>query len=127
MKYTFETDKRKRITTVRVFGDVFINEASSLGAEARLRAKREHNRLIIDFRQARSHITVLDTDYWYWIDQHCDSIDSHLKDVPTIHLINDEDEDFFSFVEAMFKDREDNTSIFKDEDAAVCWLVSQPV
>ena len=127
MNYIFESDKRKKIITVRVFGDVFINEASSLGAEARLRAKKEHSRLIIDFRQARSHITVLDMDYWYWIEQHCDSIDSYLNDVPTIHLINDEDEDFFSFVGAMFKDREDNTRIFKDEDAAVCWLVTQHV
>ncbi len=127
MKYTYETDKRKRIITVRVYGDVFINEASSLGAEARLRAKRENSRLIIDFRQARSHITVLDTDYWYWIDQHCGSIDSHSKDVPTIHLINNEDEGFFSFAEAMFNNGEDNTHIFKDEDAAECWLVSQHV
>ena len=127
MRYIFETDKRKKIITVRVFGDVFINEASSLGAEARMLAQREHSRLIIDFRRARNHITILDADYWYWVEQHCGSVGSHLKNVPTIHLINDGDEDFFSFAEAMFNDGEDNTRIFKDEDAAVCWLVSQKV
>lgn len=122
MKCIFENDESKKIITVRVSGDMYVYESASLGAEVRARAKKDHYKVLFDFRKAKNHITVLDA--YYWITKYYDSVDPHLKWVPVAHLTNAEDETFFSFVETTFINRGAMVRLFKDEEKAIEWLES---
>lgn len=125
MGYTFETDESKKIITIKVVGDMRIEEAASLGMEMRLLAKREKSRLFFNSRLARFRITVLEA--YYWVDKYYDSVDPHLKWIPAAYLINQDDEAIFRFLETTFRNRTANVRLFMEEAAAISWLVSQPV
>lgn len=123
MEYTSETDENRKIITVRITGEIHMEKAASMGQEVRTRAKRDHYRLLFDLRKAKNNITIIQA--YNWITEFYDSVDPHLKWVPTAHLINTDDEEFFSFVETIFINRGANIRLFKDEGKAVEWLEYQ--
>lgn len=123
MEYIIETNRSKNLVTIRVSGDLTKTELAPLGVKVRLRAKKEHSRLLFDFRRAKNNLEIIDAHNW--IADHYDVIDKQLKLIPTAHLANPDDIDFFKFVETSWSNRGVKIRLFNDERVAVEWLESQ--
>ena len=117
MGYTLEINKRKRLVITRLEGDLFHEEMGKIGIEARLKAKELNYKTLFDFRNTKNYVSI--TDAHYWIKDFYDKTDKDIRHIPAAHLVDEENADFFDFIETSWSNQGLTVGSFYDEGAAI--------
>jgi hypothetical protein len=122
MNYTFENDDYNKIVIVKVTGDLIIDEAVSMDIKMRTEAKILNYKIIFDFTNSNNMMSF--SDVYYWFTKYYENIDNKFKYIPTAHITNEKNEDFFRFIETSWSNIGIIVKMFKSEKMAINWLVN---
>ncbi len=120
MEYTEKIDDDKKIIFVKTQGRINTKVLGPLAGKTRSKAKELNYLLLFDFSKSINYISIVDA--YNWPADHYDTIDKSLKFIPFAHIVNDESEGVFSFVETTWTKRGATGKVFKDEKLALEWL-----
>ncbi|MGA1821209.1 MAG: hypothetical protein ACMUIG_01625 [Thermoplasmatota archaeon] len=122
MEAVYEFDDRRKILIIRVLGKMTVEEISPVTMDARKKAKDLNYGLLYDFRGSSYRKAIIEA--YKWFEEHFDLDDPKVNFVPTANIINEEDEEFFKFIETTMYNRGARLRYFLDEEQAVRWLES---
>ena len=125
MEYKEEIYKKKRIIYVKTKGYLSKEELGPLTTLTRLKAKKLNCSLLFDFRESINNISIFEA--YYWIKEFYDKIDKSLKYIPTVHIVNKDNEEFFNFVETAWSNRGCCVHNFRDKKEGLHWLEENQV
>ena len=97
MEYTYEIIREDKIIIVTVWGDLTTAETALMGKTIRQKAKTMNYNILFDFRNSRHKLSI--GEAYFWFANHYDKINIGFRTIPTVHLINENDKQFFHFFE----------------------------
>lgn len=125
MNYIEQILHKEKIIIVRISGELHAKKTAEMGLAIRLKAIEHNLKIILDFRKAINRISILQAHTWF--SNFYDGINKNLRFIPTVHLISDEHEEFFNFVENSWCNRGIQLKVVKDEVAAINWINNQQI
>ncbi|MEI8087270.1 MAG: hypothetical protein WCG93_13760 [Paludibacter sp.] len=124
MTYITEINENNKLLIVRTTGDLRTKELSEMGVLMRLQAHDFNYKLIFDYRLSKNYISI--TEAYYWFSDYYDSVDLKLRQIRAAIISNENDMDFFSFLETTCTNNNIPIKIFLDEEMALKWLIKNP-
>jgi hypothetical protein len=125
MEYSYEIDNDRNIIIVMVQGLLIPDEAASMGLAIRLMARDMKAGIIFDFRQAKNCISVFQA--YLWFSNNYDKTDTRFRYIPTVHIPNEKDIDFFRFVQVAWTNSGVCMRMYTDMDEAIEWILSYKI
>lgn len=122
MTYSEDVDEVNRIVSITVTGTLN-HELGPLAAASRARAKALGYFVLFDFSESHNYFSIVEAVDWFR--KYYDPVDPTLKHVPSAHVVGDQSEDFFRFLEDAWMNRGGNVRMFKDQPSALEWLLEQ--
>lgn len=118
MEYSYVINNR--IIYVIVAGILIAEEVALMGKEIRLKALNLNCKIIFDFTNTKNQITI--TESYFLFSNYYDNVDRRLRYIPTAHITNNENEDFFKFVETTSYNNGILIKMFKKREEVVKWF-----
>ncbi len=122
MKYTYEINSKNQTIDVITTGEIITEEAVAMGLKIMLKAKELKYKMVFDNRLSKNRISI--GEAYCWFSTHFDNIDTELRYIPTAYIANNEDWDFYSFLECTCYNKGIPIRAFQEENAAMKWLES---
>ena len=120
MNYSFEKNDDTNTITVRTTGHLKTKELAAMGVLIRLQAMDLKYKLIFDHRLSKNFISI--TEAYYWFSNHYDGIDLKLRQIPAAIITNNEDNEFFQFLETTCSNQGIPIKVFLEEELAIDWI-----
>jgi hypothetical protein len=120
MDYTLEQIEDENIISLTLYGDLTTPEAILLGKYVRGKALELNYKIVIDFRYTENHISI--SEAYYWFANYYDVVNYNFRRIPTAHITNEVDADFFKFVQATCQNNGIPIRLFKELEPAKHWL-----
>lgn len=120
MEYNYEIDYDKKVIIVNVQGVLTEKETALMGLKIRLLAKELKVGIIFDLRQAENAISM--SIAYFWVSNYYDKTDYLLRSIPTVHLCNEIDIEFFSFVEVAWTNKGTYVKMCTNLEEALKWI-----
>jgi len=120
MDYTLELIHSEAIVCVTVYGHLNSREAIPLGKYIRSKALELNYKIIIDFRFSINHILI--SDAYFWFTNHYDIVNLNFRIIPTAHITNEVNAEFFNFVQTTCQNNGIPIRLFRDLGLAKDWL-----
>ncbi|ADQ81089.1 hypothetical protein Palpr_2960 [Paludibacter propionicigenes WB4] len=120
MEHSYSVNDINKTIIVIIVGDVNAANFAKLDAEICMLAFNLNYKIIFDFSQAA--VTIGMGEAYFWFTNHLDKINMLFRKIPTAHIANNENENFFHFVETTWTNHGIKTGMFKDLESAVNWL-----
>ncbi|MCG8047636.1 MAG: hypothetical protein N0C89_18130, partial [Candidatus Thiodiazotropha endolucinida] len=79
--------------------------------------------LLFDFSGSDNYLSLVDAVNWF--KDYYDPVDTSLKHIRSAHLVGEQTEDFFQFVETAWLNRGGYVKVFRDEQSALEWLLGK--
>lgn len=131
MEYTYEIDDDYKIIIVIVSGNLITNEVALMGKTIRQKALSMNYNILFDFRNSKNHLLIFEA--YFWFAEHYDKINTEFRKIRTAHLTNENDKQFFHFVETTSFNKGINIRMFTELKHALEYIIptseseSQPV
>jgi len=120
MEYSYSVNDISQTIIVVIVGEVTAANFEKLDIEICLLALNLHYKIIFDFSQTT--ITISMGEAYFWFANHLDKINLLFRRIPTAHIANDKNENFFHFVEITWNNNGIITKMFKDLEEASNWV-----
>jgi len=120
MKYSSEINQDNKTITVITSGNLKTKELSEMGILIRLQARDLKFKIIFDYRMSKNYISI--TEAYYWFTDYYDGIDLKLRQIPAAIITNNEDNEFFQFLETTCSNQGIPIKVFLEEISAFNWL-----
>ena len=78
--------------------------------------------MLYDFRRSTYKKAIVDA--YKFFNENYDENEIKVNYIPTANIVNEEDQDFFKFVETTLANRGARLKYFTDEDKGIEWLLS---
>ena len=122
MEVVYDYDDDRKIIIIRVSGEMTIETITPISIENRLKAKKMNYKLLYDFRRSSYKKAIVDA--YKFFEENFDDIEIDSNYIPTANIINEEDVEFFKFIETTMTNRGARLRYFTDEEKGVEWLLS---
>ncbi len=123
MNYEEKEDDSKGLIFVKTTGKLIRDELGPLGAATRTRAKELDYGLLCDFSESENYLSFADACNWF--ENYYDPVDKTIRHIPSAHVVGEQNQDFFKFVETAWLNRGGIVKVFRDEKSALEWLLSK--
>lgn len=120
MQYKCELDITSNILTVTIIGNLTREKAVLYGLSICKKATKDNCKLIFDFRLACNKICL--GDAYFGIQDLYSIKNLDIKKIPTAHIPNEKDIEFFKFVETVAINRFVNVKMCRSIPEAKYWL-----
>jgi hypothetical protein len=120
MEYTYEIDDDYKIIIVTVLGNLITNEVALMGKTIRHKALIMNYNILFDFRNSRNQLSI--TEAYFWFADYYDKIDLGFRSIRTAHLTNENDKQFFYFMETTSFNRGIKIKMFTEIEHALEYL-----
>lgn len=120
MDYIEEVLEDKSVIILRVSGWYQFKEVVTLGLKYRKKALDLNYRLIVDFREADSNITVAEITSYF--DNFFNPIDKRLSQVPVAYISNEKDYPFFKLMQQIWGNKGIFIVVFKERESSLKWF-----
>ncbi|MEW8033436.1 MAG: hypothetical protein AB2540_05970 [Candidatus Thiodiazotropha endolucinida] len=123
MKYEERIDDSRGIIFVKTTGTLIREKLGPAAAATRAKAKAKKYVLLFDFSESDNYLSLVDAVNWF--KDYYDPIDTSLRHIRSAHLVGEQTEDFFQFVETAWLNRGGYIKVFRDEQSALEWLLDK--
>jgi hypothetical protein len=120
MEYNFKIDTDTKIIKVQTSGELIKRELAKMDKSIRTMAIELKYKILFDFRQSKNRITLAEA--YFWFTDFYEANEKPLIFIPTAHLSNIEDKQFFSFFETTTNNNGIPIKMFLEEESAMAWL-----
>ena len=122
MEVVYEYDDDRKIIIIRVSGEMTIETIAPVSNENRLKAKEMNYKLLYDFRRSSYKKAIVGA--YKFFEENFDETEIDVNYIPTANIINEEDVEFFKFIETTLTNRGARLKYFTDEEKGIEWLLS---
>lgn len=122
MEYTCEIKNEYKIIIVIVLGNLITNEVALMGKTIRQKALTMNYNILFDFRNSRNQLSI--TEAYFWFADHYDKINFGFRSIRTAHLTNEDDKQFFYFMETTSFNKGIKIKMFTEIEHALEYLKS---
>ena len=122
IEYNYIIDDTNRTIELYISGDANEDKLAEIGLYIRKKALELNYKLYIDLRKSfcKTSLAVA----YFWFDRKYKVVNENFKFIPTVYLINTEQDKFFNFVQTICQNQGINIKIFKDEQDARDYLLN---